>query len=261
MKTRMVFPLLTLSLLLNGCPPLSPIERATKNIKDGADSISKGMTDMSHLDPIGLNKLLKDNEDLRKTADELRKRIQEVDGVASVHVGPGSEVRLEITGYKGRLRISGWVDNERNKFIDNRVLLLNEKPFVLDKKWSDISQVYRDEPWQRKDEIMAQMAQESLNKYLADPFVPPSGDLRVHVISRRFLTGGDHSVLLLVTPEALDSHGQWELEYKMYVQTVNSQDTVTVGRMDSQSSKYELGKVLAPKEIAFATVTVSPGAQ
>lgn len=248
------FALALATVVAVGC--FDPIERATKNIQNGAESISKGMSDLSKLDPIALNKLLKENEELRQTAELLRKKLQEVDGVASVHVGQGSEVIFEITGYKGRLRLSGWVDNERNKFIDNRVLLLIEKPFVLDRSWSYISGWYAPLPYQEKDVKMAEVAQASFDKYLADPFVPPSTDMRLHSVDRRFLSSGQHSILLQVTPEALDKNGQWELEYKMYVQTPAKQAVVTTGRMDSQTSKGELGKPLTPHEVAFATVTV-----
>jgi hypothetical protein len=239
-----------------GC--FNPVERATKNIQQGAESLSKGMTDLSNIDPIALNKLLKANDELRKTAEQLRSKLQEVDGVGTMYVGPGSEVSFEITGYKGRLRISGWVDQDRNKFMDNRVLELLENPFVLDKSWAQVSAEYSYASWQEKNAAMAKVAQDSFNKYLANPFVPPSVDMRVHAIDRRFLTSGQHSVMLQITPEALDKYGQWEIEYKMYVTTANKQDLVTVGRMDSQTSKFDLGKPMLPKEVAFANVVIAP---
>lgn len=246
------------ALVFAGCGMFDPVERATKNIQNGAESLSKGMTDLGHIDPVALNKLLAENAELRKTSEDLRASLQKVDGVASVYVGPGSETFFEITGYKGCLRLSGWIDQERNKFIDNRVLELIEKPFVLDKSWVDMTFIYGDAPYQVKNQKMAEVAQASFDKYLANPFIPPSPDMQVHAVDRRFLGSGPHSVMLQITPVSLDKYGQWEIEYKMYVQTASRQDVVTVGRMDSQTSNFELGKPMEPHEVAWANVTVAP---
>ena len=216
------------------------------------------MTKLGELDPIALNKLLKDNDQLRQTSQLLQDKLREVDGVGSVYVGPNSEVYLDITAYTGSLRVTGWVDDERNKFIENIVLEAGEKPFTLSKKWSDISSWYSTSPWQEKDTILAGIAQQSFDAYMASPFTLPSPDSSNYSVDRRFLVSGEHSIKLQITPEALDRNGEWIIEYRLYVKTHEKEYTVTRGRMDSKTSTFALSKPLPPREVAFATVLVAP---
>jgi hypothetical protein len=244
-------------LFVSGCIDLSPVEKATKNIENASKNLKDGMTDLGHIDPIALNKLLKDNDELRATSQLLQDKIRAVDGVGSVYVGPNSEVYLSITAYTGTLRVNGWVDDERNKFMDNIVLEGGEKPFVLNKKWSDISR-YDNTTWQQKDDFLAGTAQQSFDAYMTSPFTLPSPDSSLYSVDRRFLASGEHSIKLQLIPEVLDRNGEWIIEYRLYVKTDQKEYTVTRGRMDSKTSSFNLTKPLQAREVAFATVVVAP---
>lgn len=251
-----VIVLISFGALIGGCPnPLNPVERATGHIEKASENLSKGLTDLSTIDPVALNKLLKENEQLRQTADLLREKLQAADGIASIPVGPGSEALFEITGYTGQLRLSAWVDTDRNKFIDNKVLLLNEKPFVLHETYRHLVSL-AGVPWQERDKMLAADAQASVQEYLKYPFVLPSPEMRQHSIYRRFRASGDHSVMLQVTPEALDKSGHWAIEYNVVVKTGTGEGQVIAGRMDGDTSRYKLGEPLPPKEAAFLPVVV-----
>jgi hypothetical protein len=56
------------SSIVIGCVDLSPVERATKDIKDSSQNLKDGLTKLGQIDPVGLNKLLEENADLRQTA-------------------------------------------------------------------------------------------------------------------------------------------------------------------------------------------------
>lgn len=88
--------------------------------------------------------------------------------------------------------------------------------------------------------------------FLGHPTGLPSPNLgEPQAIDRRLkLTEGDHAVYVRVTPETLDSFGNWELEYRTFVSHTGSASSqleqIALGRLDNKENPGELGKPLAP---------------
>src|SRR5947209_6626895 len=94
-----IFMLLTTA--FNRCNPLGPVESASKNVENGATQLADGLKKLSEIDPAGIKKLLNENSELRKVAEELRGKLNDVESPAVVAVTPTSSLMFEITGYRG----------------------------------------------------------------------------------------------------------------------------------------------------------------
>jgi hypothetical protein len=256
------------SILGSACQPkveIPQLPEATENIKKAAQSLQQGMTELSKVDPAGLKHLMEQNDQLRAVAEALRGELQSIQSPGNIGVGPHSRAFLEITGYRGRIRLDAWLDSEANKFISNSVLLDNEVPFPLDATIGH-KQVEGTMDFCKNDSACflkymtmgagkgmiidqeyAKAAQDALTRFLQKPFVLPSADMQVHDFGQRFGTSGEHSLYFRVTPEKLDSEGHWVLEYKAYVLTADNQkEQFLVGRVDGETTPYTLGKPLPP---------------
>jgi hypothetical protein len=245
------------------------IATASSNVKDASQKLSEGMKELSKIDPAGLKHLMEQNDQLRNVAETLRGELNSVESPGNIGVGPHSRAFLEITGYKGRLRVDAWLDSEANKFINNRVLVENEVALPLDATIATtmlngtmdwcvkkaplvantcfLKYAYPNKAPQIDGEYK-KAADTALAQFLTKPFVIPSTDMALHDFGQRFGQSGEHSLFFRITPEKEDAQGNWEFEYKAYVDEPNhDKEQFLVGRIDSQTSKnYKLGQPLAP---------------
>lgn len=263
-------------------PDLGPIEGAAKEIKAGATAIGKGMEELKKLDPIALNKLLDENKDLRAAVEQAQSDLAKLGTkVGIVEVSPSSRVFFEVTGYSGQLRLDAWVNSPNNPFLTNKVLWNDTKRPTVDygvagrvieekaniawcgatkcggpKPLHDIAWVFGmprfgqgcNEGRAEIDNAYRAQVESALSSFLAAPFARPSGDLAgPQAIDRRLLKEGRHTLMLRVTPEVLDSTGAWALEFKSYIKHMpdGTTEQIHAGRLDSQTSKFSLGKPMA----------------
>jgi hypothetical protein len=265
-------------------PSLDPIENASKNVKAASEEIKKGMETLGKLDPLALNKLINENTDLRNAVTEAQSQLARLGTrVGRVEVSPTSRVFFLITGYSGQLRLDGYVNSANNPFLTNKLALQAEKRPAIDygiaqrileekakavwcsrpfadcnaKPLHDIAWVFGDARFGEQcnrarfetDAAYKVEVERALTAYLASPFVPPSGELSgPQAIDRRLLREGPHTLYLRLIPEALDSTGHWNLEYKSYIQHLpdGQQEQIHSGRIDSKTSKWELNKPMDP---------------
>jgi hypothetical protein len=238
-------------------------ERASKNFESG---MAKAADGLKGIDPLKLGQLLADNAELRGDVEKLKVAIIAVGSPGNIGISPTSQAIFEITGYSGRLRVDAWLDTEGDKFIQNRVLLKNEAQLKINYNYADdgINGTYRYCEKQTPSNVQgcffnyaypnkaAQIdgnyrsaVETALAQFLAKPFVMPSDtdDMQQQSFDQRFHQTGKHKLFIRITPEALDSTGNWTIEYKAYVERPNHrQDKFLVGRLDSQTSKgFTLG--------------------
>jgi hypothetical protein len=256
------------------------ISKATKNITDASKQLNDGMTKLSNLDPLALNRLLKENADLKAQFETVRGVLNANAAPGNIGVGPNTRAVFEITGYTGQLRIDAWVDTPQNKFISNRVLLNAETGLDMTYthghddiyntwNWCNstgqgnvynscfVNYIYNLDKGKLIDSEYQAAVSAALEKFLAQPFVLPSVDMAQQAFDQRFYQEGEHALFVQVTPEKLDSHGSWVLEYKMYTTgPSDKEERFFVGRIDSDKTKYTLGQPTLPDVNVFKVMII-----
>jgi hypothetical protein len=271
--------------LSGGCNPFGGLDQPTKNIVQASANLQAGMDSLAKIDPAGLNKLMAENAQLRKVAEELKAGLYAVNNPGLVSVGKNSRVWFEITGYTGRMRISAWLDSPVNKFYYNLEILNNERQLPMTyTNGSDYFVQQGNAVWKylgysgsfningpqtcfgtwwycqtylqtlingraTVDTSYKAATENAFAEFLKNPFVKPSGNAEKQPIDLRLATQGEHTLYVSLTPEELDSHGNWTFEYKAYVErsdakTDSKEERFLAGRLDSQTCKCKVGEPL-----------------
>jgi hypothetical protein len=89
------------------------LEATSQNVKAGLDNLSAGVAQVSKIDPVGINRLLNENKDLREQLDTIRYKLDSYgNGGVVVEIGSNSRVVFQISGYRGAMTLDAWVDSE-----------------------------------------------------------------------------------------------------------------------------------------------------
>lgn len=266
-----------------GCNPFGGLDQPTKNIENASANLQAGMDSLAKIDPAGLNRLMSENAQLRKVAEELKAGLYAVNNPGLVSVGKNSRVWFEITGYTGRMRISAWLDSPVNKFYYNLEMLNNERQLPMtytigDEFFSRTGQAAWNYLGHRDfsingiyqcgdahtcltlvqtflnhrteiDTAYKSATEKAFAEFLKNPFVEPSGNVEKQPIDLRLATQGEHTLYVSLTPEELDSRGKWTFEYKAYVERSDAkadskEERFLQGRLDSDTCKCKVGEVL-----------------
>ena len=224
------------------------INAAGQNVADAGKSVKEGLDAFARVDPLGLNQVLNDNRELRGQVEALQRKLLGASG-GLVPVDRASEVWFEITDYRGRVRLSAWVDSRENRFLQD--IEPPEKNPTLDlsprliRDWmarvgsethppigggplvggpgGDILPPYLVEFGKRlwaqreqKDREIVAAANAALARYLSARGVPTQGFARTR-IDFRFVTSAPHRVFVDVEPIAFDNTGKWGVDWRFVV--------------------------------------------
>lgn len=256
--------MLVCATLSSGCAIRTP------DIASASDNLKQGLVAVSQIDPLSLRKLLTDNDELRKNADTLRGMLNQLDNPGVISVSGNSRVWFEVTGYTGQVRVDVGLDSDENKFIINRVLynIDRELPITYNIATRAVIQrpplmmpgggpIFQPIDGGAIDNAYHAAVNQAVKQFFSQPFALPDPGTFKSAIDQRLITDGDHSLVVTIRPEQLDSHGMWALEYKAYVERLQNEEPFLVGRFDNQTCGCQIGQAKT-YTVGFFRVKLQP---
>lgn len=249
---------------------LSPIAEGTKNIQKGAEALSEGL---KGVDPMGQQKLLRDNDNLRQIAESLRAQLNSTFAPASIGISRDSGFNLEITGSSGELWIDAWLDDPNHKFLQDQPIHDRDAALAISYNIAD-EMVNGTMTWCRKngmgsacflqyvypkkseqvDQAYKDAVNSGLQDFLKQPFNTPTPDVQTSAIQHWTRVTGEHQLHFRVTPKRLSKNGKWSLAYTTSIVLPNqTKQTVFQGAMSSERYGTELNK---PVDIVATTFPI-----
>lgn len=281
MRTRHVIiaPVVLLALLQVSCQDSvdrasKALEQSTKNIQNGAESLSAGLR---AIDPAGIQSLLKDNANLRSQLEDIRKDLNSTFAPASIGISRDSGFNLEITGSSGELWIDAWLDDPNHKFLHDQPIHDRDVALPISYNIADrmvngtmtwcrqngggdacfLKYVYYIGPGTKSgqvDQAYQDAVNTGLQDFLKQPFNTPTPDVQTSAMQHWTMVSGEHQLHFRVTPKRLNKVGKWSLAYATSIVLPNqTKQIVLQGAMNSEKYGTELNK---PVEIVATTFPI-----
>jgi hypothetical protein len=259
------------ALCLSGCPlvDLTPAERAAKELKEGMESISKGM---GELDPAGLKKLLGETDSLRKQLAETNTKLTGLGLGAGVFVLSERRLYLEVVDYAGAHRVNAWIDDPK-EWTSKDVSLPNQTRKLQDYGLSnaelgvtvDVSSDLSSNMMPQEMKICRDSAEKAFQKYLtgspgSSPVTQASATSKVAhriALNEQFLTPGTHTISVQITPLEATGQEKWYLTGRIVSEIGEKIDIVKEFQWSADQYPQHLNKPL-PQIDALVTVYASP---
>lgn len=266
-------------LLLAGCKslPTVKVDLEAPDLPKAADAFRQGLEGM---DPIGFQKILKENEELRNTIASIQLKLSGVTAGSPVIVLSGRKLRIEVTQYTGDFLISGWVDTRANWFWQDRRFDRKDitLPINYEKVAEDLLQELKPQGkfpsyfqsavtsaaevtlGKRRDLIADRYRQATtaaFAEFLRSSALVPGPDERFIDLRSSLLTVGNHTVTVEIRPIAGDSSARWALRGHVVSVAPNGDlEKIKEFDVDSNNPRYAGHSLGAPLDLVNAMIVV-----
>jgi len=246
--------------------------KGSGNIFKAANVLSKALEGM---DITGVRTLLKENESLREDLAIITDQYTRVSGEVVSNISKDTKVRICVEQYKGSHRVTTWIDDPgnwnwknrrfnpkdidlgidyKNLFIESFArgsLAYNNLILAIQNKASASTiNKYRDRFHETTSSHLKMRIDEKINEFLENGALISEPDEQAIDIQSKFMSVGDHTIFILVTPERADRNGRWGLRGSFITIDSNGyQEKFMEFDVDSDMDEYKnhiLGKSLKP---------------
>lgn len=237
---------------------LSPVEKATKNITEAAANLEKGMSELGKIDPIGLKKLIEENDTLKKALTIVDQRLKAFGNSQGLTITEGRLVQIRIKKHTGSFLIDGYIDSPKNwiwknhpianeditlpvdyEYVFNNMHTIRElkikneefrkinpsiDPNVLtfDGRLNNYSMGYLATNIHNSIYwVFKKEVDKKFGDYLRGGGMLPVSDEHTIDLNSSFLRAGDHNIQLSINPTAGNSQGRWFIEGEIVSLTEN----------------------------------------
>lgn len=230
------------------------LESSTQNIKDGAQSLSKGMTG---LDPLSLKQLVQTDDDLRKQLESLQTQLTAAFAPASIGIDSNTILDLEIKSSVGELSLNAWIDDPKHLFFQNQVIHDRQATLQFDNgigvanvdgtrdachsnpscKMGDLFPGQGLSKGAQIDVDYKDSVNKAFQNFLLQPTFVPAPDIQVSAIQHWTMNTGEHRLHFQVTPRTLNN-GVWSLSYDAFMtKAAGNKQVVFQGSLDGKDVK------------------------